>query len=105
MTSLKPSSNACFSLVHTKIEDVRNQPRLELKEPFMGGGGVVLSSRSFFANQIPCLGQGKAHSWLKQLSGHLHFPNFQSLSNGFFFFALFCFVLFYVEYQARSSST
>lgn len=59
----------------------------------VGGGGVVLSSPSFFANQIPFLGQGKAHSRLKQLNGHLHFPNFQSLSNGFFaFFVLFCFM-------------
>lgn len=64
----------------------------------VGGGGVERSPRSFFANQIPCLGQGKAHSWLKQLSGHLHFPNFQTLSNGF---VLFCFVLCRVPSQEQ----
>ena len=46
MASFKPSLDACFSCMHTKIGDKRNWPRAELKEPFMpaGGGGGGLHS-------------------------------------------------------------
>lgn len=63
MASFKPSSNACFRFVHTKIGGERKEPRLEQKKPFLpaGGGGAALSSWPFFAYTLPGVGAGRIH--------------------------------------------